>query len=459
MLFPLIALTVLPLLDSWGSPRAAAVVSENGRYAVAFEPRGSNGAEFSLFTQRPKEEIPSDAPLKAGVQQLLSTKEFDRPKLLGRMSVDQFPMQVLVSDEGHGFVALGRHYGDRTGKTVMTFDSEGQLAGSWAASDIERIGGRDDYSGTVSMIGWRRGGWIDEETGEAVMTSVHNQVFVAPLDRSELRLGGLPELKRALFQAGDLKQQMALDALALHDCPELTKDYVRLTAPTQPMATRLRAARALLATGDRSAGPLVMDVALRDRPGNGATLQDVTFALEDLHHYAGADVVLVLRERLRRLDPKPPGGALFEVSSDWVLLEPRTKALGRYGSVSAPLLVEMLQEPEAPLHYRRAAATALGDAGDTSSVDALLGATLDPDKRLMHIAFRSVVAIEGQNVAGRLVPMIGTRDALTGALIGYFSRFRHPDAESELKALLSTKEPAWLRERIEKAIRFQSHDG
>lgn len=446
MLLTLLALAALAAPDSWMSPRAKVIVSESGRHAVVLVPQGRRAARYSFFAQRGPSEASKDAPLEVPVQELLSSKNFERPRLIGSTSESTIARRVVVSDEGHGFVAIGRHGGERGGgKTLMTFDSDGEYQGGWSVEDIEKVGGKTDYPGTVTIISWCRSCWIDEETGEAVMTSTLDQVFVAPLDGSKLRVGGLPELKRGLLQRGDRKQQSALDALAQYDCPELVPEYVKLTAPTFPMATRLRAARALYKAGDKSAGPLVMGVALQEVADERATIGDITLALEELHHYASADVVMVLKERLRLVDND--------------LLEPRTKALGRYGPESAPLLIEMLQEADAPLHYRRAAAAALGEAGDAASIDALMGATQDPDQRVALNALRSISSIGGESVGGRLLPLLGTRSHFTGHLLYYFSNHRHPAAKAKLEAFLATKDADWLRKRIEKAIRFQTGEG
>lgn len=236
--------------------------------------------------------------------------------ILGSGRLDRSPAQIVISSTGLGFVGLdvrGYNYGDvRSNDALVVVSGDGRIRHRKAMIDLFSEQELHRFVRTAGSIWWSGGGWIDENRKEVVvlgsrefpeMEPIPRLFRVVSLETGEVRKGSSDVVLTALAETNRGALDEALDLAAELRLVKARPDLVRIFSDDPvPIESRLRAAVALAALGDRRGGELMKRIAFERSPGQ-------KYAIEHLPLVIGDEAAVVLCDVVRKFGKKWSGTA------------------------------------------------------------------------------------------------------------------------------------------------------
>ena len=190
-------------------------------------------------------------------------------KVLGHGKLDRCPSQILISSTGLGFAGLdvrGYNYADAESKdAVVIVAPDGTIRQRKSVGELFTAEERSRFLRTAGGVFWAGGGWFDESRHEIVVvsSSIPRLFRIIDLRTGAVRTGSTADVVRAVADGNRGALDLAFELAAELKLAEAHKDLVRhFNDVGLPMPTRLRAAVALAALGDRRGGDLMKIAAL-----------------------------------------------------------------------------------------------------------------------------------------------------------------------------------------------------
>ncbi len=334
--------------DRWAPFDDATFASPNGQYGVTI--RRGPGVRFTLVERRAGDPPLQDAVLERGLPRDQRPESTRDAILLATGTLESVPYRVMVSDTGHGFAAVETHGRLGFGNAITTVNSAGKtinalpLSALYTPEEIEKL------PRTTSSIWWFSDGWIDEASGELIVTAGREnpftgrrsgqemRVFAATFHRSGVRHGDERDLLRALQGQCERGAQIAIDYFCGADREDLRPHFVELFGRDHDTGTRLRAAKALARLGDLRGAPLVRRIAFHRDAGTQYPTCDRRRALALAFYVMGDDAIPLLIDELRR---RPH-----------LLRRAKVDALKACGQHALPHLAAVAGDPDAATEHK-----------------------------------------------------------------------------------------------------------
>jgi hypothetical protein len=399
-------------------------VDATGRYYVVVrknDPRG-NAMRGVPIAFEIVERRPGSAPV-AATREPYREEEGAKPEpvsvregdlVLGKGILDRAPRWIVISSTGLGFVGVdvyGHNFAElRNGHALVVVSKDGVVRHHKDLIDLfteSEVGGFMRSTGSVHWIG---GVWIDERRKEVIVVSSPTGLWrgrlyrIVNMESGQVRDASSDVILTALAEVNLGALEQALELTAELKLDRARPDLVKILADGAiPLGSRLRAAVALAAMGDRRGSDLFRKSSLekcepRDyaiahltailgddaanvlcelmRQGDDAIAAEAMLAMRDVSVKAGIPPLLTL------LREGPPcsldavveclewkGAAAKTAIPDLVKLletEPRTRkplwtqqlaamALGRFGPDAAPAIPALIRlaERHAPEEWDR----------------------------------------------------------------------------------------------------------
>ena len=442
------------LADSWAAFPAQRVVDPTGEFYVVVREKDRT---VSFVLARRAEGSPRVEPLPSHAKKTpepAATPIDVRPgdAVLAGGTLPQSPYQLLVSSEGHGFVALERYGALGGGDAVIVVDAKGKVRVRRTLEQLELDASR--YRRTVSSLWWLAGGWIDDRAREVVVLAADGEMRAVGLEDGTVRTGRDADLRRAIELPDPRAQALALEVAAERKVEGFATLRASVLAdPGRDLAVRLRAARTLAEEGHEEARALLAETALGrgGRAGSGgedASEADRRYAVEHLPAALGTDALPHLREILRG-----PAGPFWNAAQ---------KGFVGLGEKAVPTLIGMLHEDGQSSDYRGGAAHALREVGSAEALPALLQAVADPVDYVANAAVNAAIATAkatGKDIDDELVALLARGTTQDGRLAAYFQQVRHPGAAAAVRSALARHpEDSYPYRALTKALAFQTAD-
>ena len=302
-----VLIPALPAADRWAPFQDRTYSSDHGAYAVTIRRRGQ-GARFTLLQRTPGTAPLESADVKAGLPRGQRPPATAEATVLAEGSLAHLPFEVLVSDSGHGFAAIETYARMGHGHSMTTVNAKGETAHALPLEALFTPEEIEQLNHSVSSIWWHKDMWIDEGSGELIVTSDGSGMFPKsrrlrvfawgvghPAD-GRVRPGVCP---RGPPTGRGRGAQAALDRFSGEARADLTSRYIELLHRKRVPATRLRAAVALAELDDLRGADLVRYVAFDPRAGTLFSIPNRTYALSASPSLLGEEAIPLLIETLR----------------------------------------------------------------------------------------------------------------------------------------------------------------
>jgi len=362
--------------DSWAPPSTLVSTSADGRYVVLVTPERGVEARFVLLRRA------------AGAPPFEGDAPGPGDEVLARGTCPM-PLAAYCLDAGRGFLLFETYASLGMGRVLARYDAKGRLLFSRGLGDLFQPPEIAGFRNSVSSVWWFTSHRYDPKT-DALLVIYETPETVDPADPVRgpnvgprrkpglLRIGaedgrverGTDADLLPLIGMGTLDQR--LEALEACDLARPAGFNATLRAafadPTAPLALRTAVAARLADEDDARAKDLLLRTA---KPGTEPRAR--ALALEALARTGAAGGLDLLRAALREKDVDRAVGLAV-----W-------RGFAAYGAAAVDVLAAMVEERDAPEHYRN---TAIG-----------LLARLGADARPALPALERVAAEEGGPMA------------------------------------------------------------
>jgi len=332
-------------------------------------------------------------------------------RVRGKGRIDHMPVDLILFEDGTGFVVWGRYTREGHGAAVARYDFDGTLR--WK-HDFKKLFDKEQIEGfprTFSFVFWARSIWNDPTRGEIVATTSTKLVLIFNLRTGKLRPGGMD----AVLDSLKLKPPPlpGIDAAA-EWFPDRAREQLVAIARNPENSVRVRVAAAA------GAG----------RKGDYARLWrdalDDEFALE--RAVMAAATVLLRADALDFLER----AATRKGAS--VTAVPQLAALG-----ATAQLVTVLAHGDTPADVRASTGAILRNLPKADVLRGILKEFDDADLDTAVVMLDTLIAVGGKLLTRRLQPhqqklmaLLDRKSANVVWLAGYFTRVPTTEAVQPL---------------------------
>jgi hypothetical protein len=308
--------------DSYAPFTNYRTVDSTGRFYVVVKKIGPQGdaidaikgvpVAFEIVERRPGSAAvasasdPNRYELASGAKpEPVNAREGD--VVVGKGTLDRAPRWIVVSSTGLGFIGVdvyGHNFGElRNGNALVIVSKDGTIRHRRDLIDLYSESEVNGFLRTTGSVHWAGSVWIDERRNEIVVVSRPTGFLVGrrlyrivamdtgkvPDASPDVILAALADVNRgALDEALDLTAELKLDRAK----PDLAKIFAD---ESLALSSRLRAAVALAAIGDRQGRDLLRKSALENS-------EQRKYAIAHLPGVLGDDAAIVLCDIMRQGD-------------------------------------------------------------------------------------------------------------------------------------------------------------
>jgi len=313
--------------------------------------------------------------------------------ILGRGRINEIPRQVLVSSTGLGFVFVDNWW-DNLHRNVITLVSRtGAVTLKLRIADLYT---REDIRTFVighyySLYHWDRGGWIDEQSGDAIIVSQGGKAHALSFSNGQVREAGAEHLLRGIQGTSESVIKLALE-LAGKKRDKIFNAAARelFTERGLDVSIRIRAAVVLAFQGDKKAIDYIVSVAREpDKKGEEDERVWSWPHFPGRRAYATTSLVLIDRKLaipVLRRHIKEKNMSLGRMAAN---------ILRDFGAEAVPVLLDLLSDASIPKPNRESCLSVLQSADPEKTVPTFFKVMLGEDKELAEATARALMSHVG----------------------------------------------------------------